>query len=416
MTVRAGLTIISGLTLLLAINGCGNDRSAAVAEGSEHWVSSWGAATTAAYPISYNTDAATRSNTPGVEHTFRLIARSTLGGRAIRLRLSNQAGLTPLSIGAASVGLREGDASIKPGSSQPVTFKGASSAVIPAGGQLISDPVALATNAGADVSISLYLPGISLTPSVHAQAFQTNYVTQQGAGNATSDDSGAAFTEQNSAVPVLEGIDVLAPKSAGAIIVLGDSLSDGVGSTFDGHDRWPDQLASRLQRAGIARSVVNEGLTGNSIDCPLGLPEDGPNAADRLDRDVLSKSGISAVFLFEGTNDLANFCTAAQLKAAITEVVARIHAKGIPVVGATLIPRIDIHFSPLAEADRLVINEWIRSGGVFDHVVDFDAAVRAADGGWDPQYDSGDQVHLNPAGYRKLAEAIDLSVLKHAGY
>ena len=423
MPARAWLATLSGLLLLSACGNDGPDNAEAQVAASEHWVSSWGAATTAAYPISYNTDAMTRLNTPGLEHTFRLIARTTLGGKAIRLRLSNQAGLIPLSIGAVRVGLREANvvnadatavvngAAIKPGSSQPVTFGGASSTVIPAGGQLISDPIALPTNAGADVAVSLYLPGLSLTPSTHAQAFQTNYVTQQGVGDATGDDSGAAFTEQNSAVPVLEGIDVLAPKSAGAIVVLGDSLSDGVGSTFDGHDRWPDQLAARLQRAGIARSVVNEGLTGNSIDCPLGLPEDGPNAVDRLDRDVLSKSGISTVFLFEGTNDLANFCNATQLKVAITEVVARIHAKGIKVVGATLIPRTDIHFSPLAKADRLVINEWIRTGSVFDHVVDFDAAVRAPDGGWDPQYDSGDQVHLNPAGYRKLAEAVDLSVL-----
>lgn len=413
MRLRACLATISGLSLLLLLNACGNGEPVTGAQVavSGHWVSSWGAATTAAYPISYNTDAATRLNTPGMGHSFRLIARTTLGGSAIRLRLSNQASLMPLSIGAVRVGLREHGASIKPGSSQPVTFNGVISTMIPAGGQLISDPIALVTIAGADVSVSLYLPGLSLTPSTHAQAFQTNYVTPQGAGDATGDDSSAAFTEQNSAVPVLEGIDVLVSKSAGAIIVLGDSLSDGVGSTFDGHDRWPDLLAGRLHKAGIARSVVNEGLTGNSIDCPLGIPEDGPNALDRLDRDVLSKSGISAVFLFEGTNDLANFCNAAQLKAAMTEVVKRIHAKGIKVIGATLIPRTDIHFSPLAEADRRTINEWIRNGGVFDHVADFDAAVRAADGSWDPQYDSGDQVHLNPAGYRKLAEAVDLSIL-----
>ena len=408
MRIRATLTILS---LLLLLNACGNDRPETGVDAAEHWVSSWGAATTAAYPISYNTDAMTRSNTPGLEHTFRLIARTTLGGRAIRLRLSNSASLMPLSIGAVRIGLREQGAGIKPGSSLPVTFSGATSTVIPAGGQLISDPIALTTSAGSDVAVSLYLPGISLMPSAHAQAFQTNYVTAQGAGNAAEDDSGTAFTEQNSSVPVLEGIDVLASKNAGAIVVLGDSLSDGVGSTFDGHDRWPDQLANRLQRAGIARSVVNEGLTGNSIDCPLGLPEDGPNAVDRLDRDVLSKSGIRLVFLFEGTNDLANFCTAAQLKASMTAVVARIHGKGIAVIGATLIPRTDIHFSPLAAADRLVINDWIRNSGTFDHVVDFDAAVRAADGGWDPQYDSGDQVHLNPAGYRKLVDAIDLEQL-----
>ncbi|MES2720965.1 MAG: GDSL-type esterase/lipase family protein [Pseudomonadota bacterium] len=412
MRVRATLTILSGLTLILLLNACGNDRPEVGTDAAEHWVSSWGAATTAAYPIGYNTDAMTRSNTPGVEHSFRLMARTTLGGRAIRLRFSNSASLTPLSIGAVRVGLRQDGASIRPGSSRSVTFSGLTSTVIPAGGQLISDPIALTTNAGSEVSVSFYLPGISLMPSVHAQAFQTNYATAQGAGDATTDDSGAAFSEQISAVPVLEGIDVLAPRHAGAIVVLGDSLSDGVGSTFDGHDRWPDQLAGRLQHAGIARSVVNEGLTGNSIDCPIGIPEDGPNAVDRLDRDVLSKSGISLVFLFEGTNDLANFCTAAQLKAAMTEIVARVHAKGIAVVGATLIPRTDIHFSPLAEADRRVINDWIRHSEIFDHVVDFDAAVRAADGGWDPQYDSGDQVHLNPAGYRKLADAIDLEKLR----
>jgi len=237
------------------------------------------------------------------------------------------------------------------------------------------------------------------------------FVSPNDSGNLTADDSSASFTGLNTSVPILEGLDVLTTEDAGAIVVLGDSLSDGVGSTFDGHDRWPDQLARRLQAAGIARAIVNEGLTGNSIDCAIGLPQDGPDAVERLDRDVLSKAGISAVFLFEGSNDLANFCTAAQLQAAITAVVARIHAKGIPVIGATLIPRTDLHFSPQAEIDRQTVNAWIRTGQVFDKLIDFDAAVRAADGGWDEQYDSGDQVHLNPAGYQRLAESVELSTI-----
>lgn len=409
--VRRGLTSV----LCVLLVACESSEPATRPDPSaaaSHWVSSWGAATTSAFPSSYNVDATTRSNTAGVERSFRLIARTTLGGSAVRIRLTNVFGMTPLTIGGASVALRDADAALVIGSSLPVTFGGASSTVIAAGGQVLSDPVSLATQAGDDVAVSLYLPGAVLTPSIHAQAFQTHYVTANGAGDASGDDSGEAFTGLNTSTPILEGIDVLASDDAGAVVVLGDSLTDGVGSTFDGYDRWPDQLARRLQAAGIQRAVVNEGLTGNSIDCAVGVPQDGPDAVARLDRDVLSKSGISAVLLFEGTNDLANFCTAAQLQAAITSLVSRIHAQGIKVIGATLIPRIDLHFSPQAELDRQTVNAWIRTGQVFDHFVDFDAAVRAADGGWDAQYDSGDQVHLNPAGYQRLAESVDLLLLE----
>lgn len=375
------------------------------------WVSSWGAATTSAFPSSYNTDPTTRSNTAGSERSLRLVVRTTLGGSAVRIRLTNVFGRTPLTIGAARVGLRADKANLVPGSNLPVTFGGAASTVIAAGAQVLSDAVPLATLVGRDVAVSLYLPGAVTTPSIHAQAFQTHFISANDSGDLTAAESGTAFTGLNTSVPILEGIDVLSGEDAGAIVVLGDSLSDGVGSTFEGHDRWPDQLAQRLQAAGIPRAIVNEGLTGNSIDCAIGVPQDGPDAVERLDRDVLGKAGISAVFLFEGTNDLANFCTAAQLQAAITAVVGRIHAKGIPVIGATLIPRIDLHFSPQAEIDRQRVNAWIRTGQVFDRFVDFDAAVRADDGGWDAQYDSGDQVHLNPAGYRRLAESINLTML-----
>lgn len=416
--VRSLAFALCVLSLLSACGNSGLPNSASVPLQNENvatapakWVTSWGAANSAAFPISYNQDSATLMNTAGTERTLRLMARTTLGGSALRVRLTNLLGMTPLTVGALRVALRDQGAAVRPASSLPVTFGGAANISIPAGGQIVSDAVWLPTTAGVDIAVSMYLPGAALTPSIHAQAFQTNYLTANGAGDTTADDSGAAFTELNSSFPVLEGIDVLTSNDAGAIVVLGDSLSDGVGSTFDSHDRWPDQLAQRLQAAGIDKSIVNEGLTGNSIDCAVHLPQDGPNGAARLDSDVLSKAGISAVFVFEGTNDLANFCSAAQLQAAITSLVSRIHAKGLPVIGATLIPRVDIHFSPQAIADRLVVNNWIRRSHVYDHVVDFDAAVRASDGGWDPQYDSGDQVHLNPAGYRKLAEAVDLSLL-----
>ncbi|WP_354700872.1 hypothetical protein DSM112329_01164 [Paraconexibacter sp. AEG42_29] len=381
------------------------------AAAAPHWVTTWAAPTAAAFPQTYNTDADFLLAAPGSDRTLRMLARTTSGGTAVRVRLSNVGSASPLRIGAVTAAIGGTGAATRPGSSRSLLFGGRPGVTVAPGATVVSDGADLPIAAGQDVAVSVYLPGPALTPSVHAQAFRTNYLTRSGYGNATADDSGAAFTAGVTSVVVVDRVDVLSAADAGAVVVLGDSLSDGLGSTFDGHDRWTDVLAARLQAAGIDRSVVNAGLSGNSVDCGVGLGADGPDGVDRFDRDVLDVSGVRTVFLFAGTNDLANGCTFAQLRGALRGLADRARGRGLDVIAATLNVRDDLHYTAAAKADRLRLNDWIRTSGTFEHHVDFERAVSTADGRRDPRYDDPDGIHLNPAGYRRLGEAVDLAVL-----
>ena len=354
--------------------------------------------------------------------TLRQIVHASIGGSRVRVVLSNVFGTAPMTIGAASLALREKDATLVASSSRPLTFSTRASVTIPAGAVVVSDPVSLTVPAMADLAIDLFLPGNTETwPSaltMHNTGLQTNYVSP--AGNL----AGMAFTPETTVTSwfLLARVEVLAPAAASAVVTLGDSITDGTRSTSDTNRRWPDELARRLQSHSATRgmSVLNLGIGGNRL-LSEGQSNFGINALARFDRDVLAQPGVTHVVVLEGINDIGMSArdpkapTADDLIAAHRQLVERAHAKGLKIFGATLTPYEGAnYFTPDGEAKRQAVNTWLRTSKVYDAVIDFDAAVR------DPQhptkilpaFDSGDALHPSDAGYKAMAEAVDLSLFK----
>ena len=355
-------------------------------------------------------------------HTIRMIPRVSLGGDRVRVRISNAYGTRDLPIGAAHVALRDKGPAIVAGSDRVLTFGGSGSATIAAGSFAISDPVDLNVPALADLAVSVHLPG-AVDPAFQITgryARQTNYVSPPG------DFTGAAVMPVGNLTDqwfFVSGIDVEASGDAGAVVALGDSLTDGNISTIDAYCRWPDQLARRLakRKGGRPLAVLNQGLGGNRILHDIR----GDSGLRRFDRDVLAQPGVSHVIVMLGTNDLRNRwakpeeeVTGEWMIAGLQQMALRAHGRGIKIIGATLTPFGNETFmanawNPTRERHRVLVNEWIRNAGAFDGVADFDAALR------DPEIptqmravdDCGDGLHPSDIGYCKMGDAIDLSLL-----
>jgi lysophospholipase L1-like esterase len=376
---------------------------------NEHWVGTW---TTAPAPAEGGAFA---------NQTLRMNARVSLGGEQLRVRLSNAYGVRPLHIGAALIGLRANGPAIAKGSNRTLTFGGASSPVIAAGAVLLSDPVQLDVAALADVAVSVFLPG-EVTASfgiTGRYARQTNYISPPGDFSGETVMPVGRLTDDWYFVC---GIDVLAAPETGAIVALGDSLTDANISTHDAFCRWPDQLARRLIARGGGRpmAVMNQGLGGNRILHDIR----GDSGLRRFDRDVLAQPGVTHVIVLLGTNDLRNRwakpeeeVTAGQMIAGLKQMALRAHARGIKIFGGTLTPFENETFlagawTPAREAVRLAVNTWIRDGGAFDAVVDFDAGVRDPEhpARMLPIYDCGDHLHPSDLGYNRMGDIIDLSL------
>lgn len=391
-----------------------------------NWISTWTAAPQRCEPANLPPPSFTRGGAVFYDSTVRQTARVSAGGRRIRLRFSNAYGGTDLALTRVCVALpsggRAGARSIMAGTSRTVTFGGRLAAVIPAGAQLVSDPLDFSLTAGANVTVTVYLAagqqacgGITSHPGSRT----TTYLL---AGDHVEDE------ELAGAVAIdhwyfLSGVEVRAGGAATAVM-LGDSLTDGRGSTTNGNDRWPDQLFPRLRARRDTASVglVNQGIGGNSV-LRDGI---GPSVLARLDRDVLEVSGVRWLVVFAGVNDIGTAAAtyaarkqvATDLITAYEQIVVRAHALRIRVYGATLTPFGDneAYDDPRGhrEAARQAVNEWIRGSRRFDAVIDFDLAVR------DPLYprrvrsplDDGDHLHLNPAGYQALADAVPASLFR----
>ncbi|WP_413759453.1 SGNH/GDSL hydrolase family protein [Streptomyces sp. MMBL 11-3] len=352
--------------------------------------------------------------------SVRNVVHTSAGGTAVRVRVSNRLGTLPLVLGAATVARQEPNAprsaNALRGTMRTLTFGGREKVTVPAGEDVVSDAVTLRVPAAANLLVSLHTPGDSGPATYHRDALRTGFVAVNG--NRTADPGGGAYRATTGSWYYVTGVDVRRPQAergAGAVVALGDSLTDGSGSTPNTDRRWPDRLAERLRALPAARraGVLNAGVAGNRL-----LREGrGPSALARFDADVLSRTGVRTLIVLEGINDIKGTpeqTDPAALGAAYRELVRRAHARGIRVVGATLTP-FGGHGSHTEARERVrrSVNRLIRTGGLFDAVADFDAVVRdpLRPERMRPAYDPGDHLHFNDAGMRALADSIDLDAL-----
>ncbi|HUZ75310.1 MAG TPA: SGNH/GDSL hydrolase family protein [Stellaceae bacterium] len=377
-----------------------------------HWVGTW---TTTPAP----TEGIALEN-----QTLRMIARISIGGRRLRVRLSNACGTRKLPVGAVQVALRSEGAGIVPDTARALTFNGAPSVTIAAGSLVVSDPIELELPPLADLAVSVHLPGPvpeSLPITGHGNAHQTNYISPPGNFTAATT---MPVQETTEAFVIVSAVEVLAPRETGGIVTLGDSLTDCNISKLDANNRWPDQLARRLaaRRGGGMLGVMNQGIGGNRILHDIR----GDSGLKRFDRDVLAQSGVTHVIVLLGINDIRNRnqkpdeeVTAEDMIAGLNQFAVRAHAKGLRIFGGTLLTFEYETFNPgfyteAGEAKRQQVNAWIRNGGAFDAVIDFEKALR--DPGHPTQmlpiYDCGDHLHPSDTGYLHMGDAIDLSLFE----
>ncbi len=420
----------AALLFLILVVSTFTGSASAQDSGDHHWVSAW--TTSVMAPMRFP---GMPPEAPLENQTIRMIVRPTIGAQRIRVRLSNEFGKSPLEIGAAHVALTDSGAKIKPGTDRVLTFGGREKISIPAGAPILSDPVELPFKAFSKISISIYLPSSTAELTVHSQG-QHNASYFAGPGDLTSKDD-LPYASAKSSWYFLSGIEALAPSSVKAIVAFGDSITEGASRKPDeNYTDYPNQLAERLsaERNAGPLAVVNEGIGGNRVLHDAA----GVSALARFDRDVLAQPGVSTIILFEGINDIGfprvrmselpkniphpkenPFATekvsAEEIIVGLTQIVARAHDHGIRVFGATLTPFEGTNsYDAEGEALRQAVNKWIRSTDVYDGVFDFDAVLR------DPvhpsrlrgEYDSGDHIHPNTAGYKAMADSIPLALLR----
>lgn len=383
--------------------------SAFAAKGEDHWVGSWGAS-----PFG----APTKDGKFG-DSTVRNTVHLSIGGSALRIKVTNEFGTDPLMIDAASVGWSAGGGAVKAGTSKPVMFGGKATIIIPAGAMAVSDAIAMPVAPLSDLTISLHLPEQKMAVvSAHGNALSTNYL---GAGNQVD---AATMTDAKTQTHwyFLKNVDVLAGAESAAIVTLGDSITDGATSTIDTNGRWPDELSRRLQadKKLAHLGVINEGIGGNRI-----LHDTtGPSALARFDRDVLAQAGVKYLIILESINDIGHSedprkpydkITADDLIQGMVQMIDRAHEHGIKVYGATLTPYLDAGYSsPSGEAVRVKVNEFIRHGGKFDGAIDFEKAVDDPKSPMHiaPLYNIKDHLHPNDAGYKAMGDAVDLKLFR----
>jgi lysophospholipase L1-like esterase len=427
--------LVTGVTVGALAGSLNLLQPALFAQGSaEHWVGTWATAEvgrpqTPPAQVAGPPPFMANQCTPGpaapptfvhlTNQTLRQIVHVSIGGPRLRLVFSNTYGTAPLAIGAAHVALRDKDATIQQGTGRALTFSDKPSFTIPPGAVAFSDPVDLTVPQMSDLAIDVFLPGTTdaVSPlTMHTGAFGTNYISEPGnhVGAATLP---TAATTQNWFT--VYRVEVAAPAAVGGIVTYGDSITDGTRSTPNTNNRWPDHLVRRLasQSSSLRFGLMNAGIAGNRV-LSDGAFQAGINALARFEHNVLSQPGVTHVVFMEGINDIGNAREAAapsadDIIAGHKQLIARAHAKGLKIYGATLTPFYGAaYYSEVGEQKRRAVNDWIRTGRAYDGVIDFDQVLRDPA---DPKkflaaYDSCDHLHPSDAGYQAMAAAIDLGL------
>ena len=372
------------------------------------WVAGWAASPVVGSEIPW-------SDCPAGEglrdQTVRNVVFLSAGGRSVRVRLTNAFGTTPLRVGKATVAVQaSGDAAV-PGTLRTLTFRGKPAVTVPAGHEIFSDPVRLDVRALSTLLVSAYLPEATGPLTNHPFTAQGNYLAPGDRTGVLSD----GFRDTPCWM-VVNGVDVApARRVAGTVVAFGDSITDTASTTGNANRRWPDFLARRLDAVpGRTLSVVNAGLGGNRLIADRDEPYWGVAGVTRVQRDVLSQTGVKAVILLEAVNDIGYSASAEDLIAGHRNVIAQARAKGVKVYGGTILPfKGSFIWTEEREATWRALNDWIRTSGEFDGVIDF-AAATAVPGDpatLNPAYDSGDHLHPNDAGTEAMANAVDLAML-----
>jgi len=410
-------------------------------EPGKIWVASWTASPQGPYPAGWPAAqpdlsfALPHGDTDGAaDQTFRLIVKPDVWSKMIRLRFSNTFGSRPVTLGAVTVGLQSSGGNLLAGKAQAVLFGGKPTVVIPVGQELYSDEVALDIDPadrlleGRNLAVSFFVKGASGPLTWHCDAFYTSYLTAPGSGDHTQDKDDSAFPFTTTSWFLLDAVEMQAEAGTAVVCAFGDSITEGVNSTLNGADSWPDALSRRLHAAyGNKIVVVKEAISGNTVtSCPRngGTSVNGPSAGDRLDRDVLGVAGLRYVVWLEGINDLgACLVSGDDVIKGFKDVVGRLHAKKIKVIGATVVSSfgspIASYGFPKIDTERKKVNDFIRAGGLFDAVADFDAATLdpatgAMKASMQPNQTTGgpgELLHPNRVGYQAMAETIDLKLL-----
>ncbi len=343
-----------------------------------------------------------------------MVFRVSLGGSRLRVHLANTFGTAPLVVGAAHIALHAQGPDVVAGSDRPLWFDGKSGVTIPPGAEMISDHIDLAVPPLAELAVSVFVPSTTGPLSGHSMALQTTYITKENSDAATA--ASLTDTTTTQAWYWVSAVDVVAPANAATIVAFGDSITDGATSTPGTNGSWPSRLAERLAaNPSTARvSIVNQGISGNRVLADGA----GVSALARFDRDVLSVAGVRWVMMLEGINDIGVLGRNGTLDpdaliGAMKQVIARAHTHDIKVIGCTLTPYVGAGYATDAgEAIRMRLNEFIRTSPLFDAVVDFDAATRdpANPKQFLPAYNNTDHLHPNDAGYRAMANAVDIGI------
>ena len=377
---------------------------------AQQWVGTWSTAPQLVEPRN-------KPPEPGLSHnTLRQVVRVSLGGDSLRMRFSNEFGTSPVTLAAVHIAVSAGGSVIDTSSDRSLRFGGESEVTLKPGAAVTSDPFRFALKPRTDATITIHFGDTSPDVTGHPGSRTTSYLLP-GNRISSADFAGSVQTEH---WYIVDGIDVMAPDSSAAVVVLGNSITDGRGSGTNKQDRWPDELARRLQENPATRlvAVLNEGIGGNCVlrNCL------GPSALSRFDRDVLNQSKVRWLIILEGINDIGQAWNvkaadevAKGLIAAYGQMIDIAHAKGIRVYGATLTPfGGSFYDSPERQSAWKMVNEWIRSGGHFDAVIDFDAALRDPANPLHllPDADSGDHLHPSETGHRMMGEAVDLKLFR----